>query len=304
MAETCRQHGTQVLCVPTDVRVPSDCQALIARAMQQFGRIDTLINNAGVSAHALLQDVDATHLAWYEDLMRVNLWGTVWCTHAALPHLKASRGRLVGVSSLAGLAGVPGRTAYCTTKFAMNGFLEALRTELMADGVSVTIAYPGVVATQIRHRGYNAAGQAAVDSHRRELGHRPRRIPDHDPGQPPGLRRRSFGSPIEDPPGVRDADGLRAFHDALPGRKVEMGLSLGVLLPAGGGFLHLPAGPWLKLGPGGDRPRRGAGGLGARGLRARGGRDGGDGALSAPLQQHLLDLSAQLGRLKGFEHHR
>lgn len=161
VAEACRQHGAQVLCVPTDVGVQADCQTLIARAMQQFGRIDTLINNAGVSAHALLQDVDTAHLGWYEDLMRVNLWGTVWCTHAALPHLKATRGRLVGVSSLAGLAGVPGRTAYCATKFAMNGFLEALRTELQSDGVSVTIAYPGVVATDIRRRGYNALGQPA-----------------------------------------------------------------------------------------------------------------------------------------------
>ena len=104
VATLCRQHGTQVLCVPTDVGVRADCEALITQAVQQFGRIDTLINNAGVSAHALLQDVQAQHLGWYEDLMRVNLWGTVWCSHAALPHLKASRGRLVGVSSLAGLA--------------------------------------------------------------------------------------------------------------------------------------------------------------------------------------------------------
>jgi short-subunit dehydrogenase len=164
VAALCRQHGTQVLCVPTDVGVRTDCEALIAQAVQQFGRIDTLINNAGVSAHALLQDVQTQHLGWYEDLMRVNLWGTVWCSHAALPHLKASRGRLVGVSSLAGLAGVPGRTAYCATKFAMNGFLEALRTELLTDGVSVTIAYPGVVATDIRRRGYNAQGQPAGTS--------------------------------------------------------------------------------------------------------------------------------------------
>ena len=168
VAATCRQHGAEVLCVPTDVGVQADCQALIAQAVQQFGRIDTLINNAGMSAHAMLHEVDAGHLGWYEDLMRVNLWGTVWCTHAALPHLKAARGRLVGVSSLAGLVGVPGRTAYCATKFAMNGFLEALRTELMADGVSVTIAYPGVVDTDIRRRGYNAQGQPAGTSGLRE----------------------------------------------------------------------------------------------------------------------------------------
>jgi short-subunit dehydrogenase len=164
VAAACRQHGAQVLCVPTDVSVRTDCEALIAQAVQQFGRIDTLINNAGISAHALLQDVDAAHLDWYEELMQVNLWGTIWCTHAALPHLKASRGRLVAVSSLAGLVGVPGRTAYCTSKFAMNGFMEALRTELLNDGVSVTIAYPGVVATDIRRRGFNALGQPAGSS--------------------------------------------------------------------------------------------------------------------------------------------
>ena len=164
VAAACRQHGAQVLCVPTDVSVRTDCEALIAQAVQQFGRIDTLINNAGISAHALLQDVDAAHLDWYEELMRVNLWGTIWCTHAALPHLKASRGRLVAVSSLAGLVGVPGRTAYCTSKFAMNGFMEALRTELLSDGVSVTIAYPGVVATDIRRHGFNALGKPAGSS--------------------------------------------------------------------------------------------------------------------------------------------
>lgn len=164
VADACRQSGAQVLCVPTDVGEHTECQALIARAVQHFGRIDTLINNAGLSAHAMLHEVTSSHLGWYEDLMRVNLWGTVWCTHAALPHLKASQGRLVGVSSLAGLAGVPGRTAYCATKFAMNGFLEALRTELLSDGVSVTLAYPGVVATDIRRRGYNAQGQPAGTS--------------------------------------------------------------------------------------------------------------------------------------------
>jgi short-subunit dehydrogenase len=100
-------------------------------------------------------------LSWYETLMRINHWGAVWCTQAALPHLKASRGRLVAVSSLAGLVGVPGRTAYSSTKFAMTGFFEALRVELAAAGVSVTIAYPGVVATDIRYRGFNAKGEAA-----------------------------------------------------------------------------------------------------------------------------------------------
>ena len=142
--------------VPTDVREPEQCKRLIAAAVERFGRIDVLVNNAGRSAHALFEEVQ--DLGWYEDLMRVNLWGAVWCTHAALPWLKASRGRLVAVSSLAGLVGVPGRSAYGASKFAMSGFFESLRAELKVHGVSVTTAYPGVVDTRIRYRGYNAAG--------------------------------------------------------------------------------------------------------------------------------------------------
>lgn len=84
------------------------CRALIASAAQHFGRVDALINNAGMSAQALFEDVKADDLAWYEQLMRINLWGSVWCTHAALPWLKQSRGSIVAVSSLAGLIGVPG----------------------------------------------------------------------------------------------------------------------------------------------------------------------------------------------------
>lgn len=159
VAQQCQVHAARTLVVPTDVSVQADCRALIDAAMAQFGRLDVLINNAGVSAQAMLADVN--DLGWYEQLMRVNHWGAVWCTHAALPHLVARRGQIVAVSSLAGLVGVPGRTAYGASKFAMNGFFEALRTELAPTGVSVTIAYPGVVDTQIRYRGYNAAGQAA-----------------------------------------------------------------------------------------------------------------------------------------------
>lgn len=162
VATQCRQLGAMVLVRPTDVANEADCRGLIADTVARFGHLDTLVNNAGMSAHALLEEV--TDLAWYEQLMRINLWGSVWCTHAALPHLKASKGRIVAVSSLAGLVGVPGRTAYSATKFAMNGFFEALRVELVPHGVSVTLAYPGVVATEIRYRGFNATGKAAGKS--------------------------------------------------------------------------------------------------------------------------------------------
>jgi short-subunit dehydrogenase len=161
LAAQCRAQGSEVLVVPTDVTDPAQCRALVERSVERFGWLDALINNAGVSAQALFEQVQPADLGWYEDLMRVNLWGSVWCTHAALPHLKASRGQLVAVSSLAGLMGVPGRTAYSASKFALTGFFDALRAELKPAGVSVTIAYPGVVATQTRHRGYNAQGRPA-----------------------------------------------------------------------------------------------------------------------------------------------
>ncbi len=161
VADQCRALGAQALVVRTDVSDAGQCRALIGTAASHFGGIHALVNNAGMSAQALLEEVRTEDLGWYEELMRINLWGSVWCTHAALPYLKASRGHIVAVSSLAGLVGVPGRTAYCATKFAMTGFFEALRLELKGAGVSVTTAYPGVVATQIRYRGYNAAGQAA-----------------------------------------------------------------------------------------------------------------------------------------------
>ena len=162
VATQCRGLGSQALVQRTDVSIEADCKALIAATVERFGRIDVLVNNAGMSAHALFEEVE--DLAWYEQLMRINLWGSIWCTQAALPQLKASKGRIVAVSSLAGLIGVPGRTAYSATKFAMTGFFEALRTEIEPMGVSVTIAYPGVVATEIRRHGFNAKGKPAGKS--------------------------------------------------------------------------------------------------------------------------------------------
>lgn len=166
----CEAKGAQVLTSAMDVAVEAQCRALVDAAVAKFGRIDALVNNAGISAQALFEDVKAEDLHWYEDLMKVNLWGAVWCTHAALPHIKASKGHIVAVASLAGLVGVPGRTAYSATKFAMTGFFEALRVELMSAGVSVTLAYPGVVATEIRYRGFNAKGEAAGKSGLDETG--------------------------------------------------------------------------------------------------------------------------------------
>jgi short-subunit dehydrogenase len=170
VARECEALGAQTLCVRTDVGVREDCISLITQAVSRFGRIDALINNAGISAQALFEEVPADKLAWYEDVMRVNHWGSVWCTHAALPALIAAKGSIVAVSSLAGIVGVPGRTAYSASKFAQAGFFEALRAEMRSHGVSVTTAYPGVVLTQIRQHGLNAQGKALGSSGLKEEG--------------------------------------------------------------------------------------------------------------------------------------
>lgn len=159
VARQCEAKGAVTLVAPTDVSVEGECRALIAATMERFGRVDTLVNNAGVSMHAYFDEI--SDLAVYERLMRINLMGSVWPTRAALPHLKASKGLIVAVSSLAGLIGVPARTTYCATKFAQTGFFEALRAELQPDGVDVTLVYPGVVATEIRRNGWNGDGKAA-----------------------------------------------------------------------------------------------------------------------------------------------
>ena len=168
VAQACQAQGAQTLALPLDLSQQSACRQLISATVAQWGRLDTLVNNAGVSAHALLEEVPADKLGWYEDVMTINFWSALWCTHEALPHLLANQGRLVAVSSLAGLVGVPGRTAYSASKFALGGFMEALRNEVSARGVSVTVAYPGVVATQIRQRGFNAQGEPAGVSGLRE----------------------------------------------------------------------------------------------------------------------------------------
>ena len=159
VAFRCRKAGADILVVPTDVADQQQCQRLATQAAERFGGIDVLINNAGLSMHEMFDQI--TDLSTFDRLMRVNFFGAMWCTHAALPALKASRGLIVGISSLAGKTGVPGRTTYCASKFAMNGFFEALRIELRQTGVDVTMVFPGVVATEIRRNGLNAGGERA-----------------------------------------------------------------------------------------------------------------------------------------------
>ena len=151
------------------VRADVGDEAAAARAVQEtvarFGGLDVLINNAGISMRARFQDAD---LEVIKQLMQTNFFGTVFTTKFALPHLLASRGSIVGVSSIAGYRGLPGRTGYSASKFAMNGFLEALRTELLDQGVHVLTAAPGFTASNIRQAALAADGAIQGESPRDE----------------------------------------------------------------------------------------------------------------------------------------
>lgn len=156
-ADKCRAFGARVIAVPTDVSDREQCRRLIDAAIAEFGRIDTLLNNAGISMHARfdeLHDIEAV-----ERITAINYFGAVYCTWYALPHLKKTRGRLVAVSSLTGKNGVPTRTLYSGTKHAMAGFFDSLRIELKDQGVTVTVIYPGFVATDIAERALGPDGK-------------------------------------------------------------------------------------------------------------------------------------------------
>jgi short-subunit dehydrogenase len=153
VAADCRKAGASVVTVKADVCVERDCQAIVSGAMIAFGRLDTLVNNAGATMWARFEDID--DLSILKRIMDVNYMGAVYCTRHALPFLRQSKGRIVGISSLAGRTGVPTRTGYSAAKHAMTGFFDSLRIELDGSGVTVTMIYPGFVATGIRE---NATG--------------------------------------------------------------------------------------------------------------------------------------------------
>ncbi len=161
-AAECRARGGRAVAVPTDVADQGQCRRLIERTVQEFGRIDTLVNNAGISMWARFDEVQ--DLAPFERMMQVNYFGSLYCTHAALPHLKQTRGRIVGISSLTGRAGVPTRSGYAATKHAMAGFFDSLRIELADEGVTVTMVYPGFVSTGIRQRAFGPDGRTLASN--------------------------------------------------------------------------------------------------------------------------------------------
>ncbi len=159
------KSGGDAIFVKTDVSIESDCENLINEAINSYGRIDAIINNAGISMRALFEDTD---LSVIKKLMDVNFWGTVFCTKYALPHILKQKGSVVGVSSIAGIKALPARTGYSASKYAMDGFLEALRVENLRKGIHVLIAYPGFTASNIRNTSLDAHGSAQGESPRDE----------------------------------------------------------------------------------------------------------------------------------------
>lgn len=156
---------TEVLPVRTDVQSEADCRNLIDKAVERFGRIDILVNNAGVSMRAMFRDLD---LSVIRRSMDVNFYGTVYCTKYALPYLLESKGTVVGVISVAGFKGLPGRTGYSASKFAVYGFLDALRVEHLYDGLHVMLFAPGFTASNIRKSAMTADGSPQGESPRDE----------------------------------------------------------------------------------------------------------------------------------------
>jgi short-subunit dehydrogenase len=150
-----------LLTVVADVSKEEDCKHFIEKTLSEFGQIDILINNAGISMRGLFKDTDLETL---KRVMDINFWGTVYCTKYSLEAITKSKGTIVGVSSIAGYRGLPGRSGYSASKFAVNGWLEALRTEMLDTGVNVMWVCPGFTKSNIRQVALNEKAQSHGES--------------------------------------------------------------------------------------------------------------------------------------------
>ncbi len=157
--------NVEVFSVKADVTIETDCKNLIDSAVNKFGKIDVLINNAGISMRAATINVDMNVL---RKVMDVNFWGTVYCTKFALPYLLASKGSLVGVMSVGGYVGLPARSGYSASKFAMRGFLDSVRIEHRRSGLHVLVAAPGFTTSEIRKSALTANGTQQGETPRDE----------------------------------------------------------------------------------------------------------------------------------------
>jgi short-subunit dehydrogenase len=168
LQETSREltaAGIDNLPLVADASLEEDNKRMTEETIRKYGRIDILINNAGISMRALFADLE---LEVFKKVMDINFYGTVYATKYCLPHITATKGSIVGISSINGYRGTPARTAYTASKYAMQGFLESLRTEVMKKGVHVLVACPGFTASNIRNAALLANGQPQGESPREE----------------------------------------------------------------------------------------------------------------------------------------
>ncbi len=159
------EKGIEIEGIVCDSASEIQNKELIDQVIKKYGRIDNLINNAGISMRSMFETVDLNVL---KQVMDINFWGTVYATYYALPEIKKSKGSIIGISSIAGYRGLPVRTGYSASKFAMNGFLEALRTELLFSGVNVLTACPGFTASNIRNNSLDSEGKITGETMREE----------------------------------------------------------------------------------------------------------------------------------------
>lgn len=165
VAKGLKEMKVSVLAIPSDVSKEEDTVRIIDETIKQFGKIDILINNAGISMRALFEDVN---MDVFKKVMDINFFGTVQCTKHALPYILQTKGSIVGISSINGKRATPARSAYSASKYAMEGFLEALRMEVMKRGVHVLSVCPGFTTSNIRNVALTADGQPQGESPRDE----------------------------------------------------------------------------------------------------------------------------------------
>lgn len=164
-ADELTKKGVTVHAFQADVSREEDNRRMAEEAIRHYGRIDILINNAGISMRALFEEVD---LEVVRRVMEINFFGALYATRHCLPEIIKHRGSVIGISSVAGFRGLPGRTGYSASKFALNGFLEVLRSELLKSGVHVMTACPGFTASNIRIRALTKDGSTQNESPRDE----------------------------------------------------------------------------------------------------------------------------------------
>lgn len=160
-----QSEGIDISGFQSDVSKEQDNISMAEEAIRLYGRIDILINNAGITMRALFEDVD---LDVVKKVMDINFYGVLYATKACLPSILENKGSVIGISSIAGYRGLPGRTGYSSSKFALQGFLEVLRTEMLKKGVHVLTACPGFTTSNIRNAALTADGSQQKESPRDE----------------------------------------------------------------------------------------------------------------------------------------